>query len=121
MPTLGLRGAITADANTPEAILDATEELLRELVTANDLVEEDVGAVFFTATADLTAEFPAKAARLRLGWLQTALMDSCEIPVPGAPESVIRVLLLLNTEKRKEDLRPVYLKGARDLRAPGGE
>ncbi len=121
MQTLGLRGATTADANTPEAILDATEELLRELAAANDLAEEDIGAVFFTVTADLTAEFPAKAARLRLGWQQTALMDSCEIPVLGAPESVIRVLLLLNTEKRKEDLRYVYLKGARDLRTPGSE
>ena len=121
MQTLGLRGATTADANTSEAILDATEELLRELAAANDLAEEDIGAVFFTVTADLTAEFPAKAARLRLGWQQTALMDSCEIPVPGAPESVIRVLLLLNTERRKEDLRYVYLKGARDLRGPGSE
>lgn len=116
MPTLGLRGATTAEANTPDAILDATEELLHELVTANDLVEDDIGAVFFTVTADLTAEFPAKAARVRLGWEHTALMDSCEIPVPGAPESVIRVLMLLNTEKRKQDLRYVYLKGARVLR-----
>ena len=121
MRTLGLRGATTADANTPEAILDATEELLRELVKANDLVEDDIGAVFFTVTADLTAEFPAKAARLRLGWRQTALADACEIPVPGAPDSVIRALLLLNTEKRKEDLRYVYLKGARNLRAPDSE
>ena len=105
-----------ADANTSEAILDATEELLRELVTANDLAEEDIGAIFFTVTADLTADFPAKAARVRLGWEHTALMDFCEIPVPTAPESIIRVLLLLNTEKRKEDLHYVYLKGARVLR-----
>ena len=121
MQTLGLRGATTADANTPEAILDATEELLRELAAVNDLAEEDIGAVFFAVTADLTAEFPAKAARLRLGWQQTALIDSCAIPVPGAPESVIRVLLLLNTEKRKEELHYVYLKGARDLRSPLSE
>ena len=121
MQTLGLRGATTADANTPEAILDATEELLRALAAANDLAEEDVGAVFFTVTADLTAEFPAKAARVRLGWHQTALMDSCEISVPGAPESVIRVLVLVNAEKRKEELQHVYLKGARDLRGPGSQ
>lgn len=121
MPTFGLRGATTADANTPEAILDATEELLRELTAANDLAEADIGAVFFTVTPDLTAEFPAKAARLRLGWEQTALMDCCQIPVPGAPESVIRVLLLLNTEKRKEDLQYVYMKGAHALRSPDSE
>ena len=121
MQTLGLRGATTAAANTSDAILDATEELLRQLVAVNGLVEADIGAVFFTTTPNLNAEFPAKAVRVRLGWTQTALLDSHEIPVPGAPESVIRVLLLINTEKRKEDLQYVYLKGARGLRAPSGE
>jgi chorismate mutase len=115
--TLGLRGATTSDANTADAILDATEELLNALVAANGLAEGDVGAVFFTTTADLDAEFPAKAARVRLGWQDTALMDGQEIPVPGAPESVIRILLLLNTDKRKEDLNHVYLRGALGLRA----
>lgn len=118
MRTLGLRGATTADANTPEAILAATEELLRELASANGVAEDDVGAVFFTTTADLDAEFPAKAARIRLGWTRTALMDGREIPVPGAANSVIRALMLIETDKRKEELRHVYLKGARNLRAP---
>ena len=121
MRTLGLRGATTADANTSEAILDATEELLRELASANGIAEDDVGAVFFTTTDDLDAEFPAKAARIRLGWTQTALLDGREISVPGAADSVIRALMLVNTEKRKEDLRHVYLRGARGLRAPDNE
>ena len=116
--TLGLRGATTADANTPEAILDATEELLREIAAANNLAEADVGAVFFTVTDDLNAEFPAKAARVRLGWNDTALMDSIEIPAPGAPRSVIRALLLINTDKQKSQLRHIYLKGARTRRGP---
>ena len=77
--TLALRGATTADANTPEAILDATEELLKGLVAANGLAEADIVAVFFTTTSDLNAEFPAKAARVRLGWSTTALMDSQEL------------------------------------------
>ena len=115
---LGLRGATTADANTPEAILDATEELLREIAQANELAEEDVGAVFFTVTDDLNAEFPAKAARLRLGWRDTALMGGVEQRTPGAPSSVIRVMLLVNTDKRKSDLRHIYLKGAQGLRGP---
>lgn len=121
MRTLGLRGATTADANTPEAILAATEELLRELASANGVAEDDVGAVFFTTTADLDAEFPAKAARVRLGWTRTALMDGREIPVAGAADSVIRALMLIETDKRKEELRHVYLKGARNLRAPDNE
>ncbi len=116
--TLGLRGATTADANTPDAILDATEEMLREIAAANNLAEDDVGAVFFTATDDLNAEFPAKAARVRLGWNNTALMDSIEIRAPGAPRSVIRALLLVNTDKQKSELRHIYLKGARGLRSP---
>ena len=114
---LGIRGATTADGNTSEAIVEATEELLRQIVAANGLAESDVAAIFFTTTADLNAEFPAVAARLRMGWEETALISSHEIPVPGAPESVIRAMLLVNTDKRKEDLVHVYLKGARHLRS----
>ena len=116
---LGLRGATTADANTRHAIIEATEELLRELVAANGLAETDLAAVFFTTTADLYAEFPPVAARVRLGWEHTALMSSQELPVPGAPKLVIRAMLLVNTERRKEDLVHVYLKGARNLRRWG--
>ena len=119
MQTLGLRGATTADENTSDAIMDATEELLRSLVAANGLAESAIAAVFFTMTADLNAEFPAVAARVRLGWERTALMSSHEIPVPGAPASVIRIMLLVNTDKGKDDLVHVYLKGARNLRGRG--
>ena len=119
MQTLGLRGATTADENTSDAIVDATEELLRSLVAANGLAESDVAAVFFTTTADLNAEFPAVAARVRLCWEHTALMSSHEIPVPGAPVSVIRIMLLVNTDRGKDDLVHVYLKGARSLRGRG--
>jgi chorismate mutase len=119
MQTLGLRGATTADENTSDAIMDATEELLRSLVAANGLAESDIAAVFFTTTADLNAEFPAVAARVRLGWEHTALMSSHEIPVPGAPASVIRIMLLVNTDRGKDDLVHVYLKGARNLRGRG--
>ena len=116
---LGLRGATTADANSQEAILDATEELLRELVAANGLAESDVAAVFFTTTTDLNAEFPAVAARVRLGWEHTALMSSHEIAVPDAQPAVIRAMLLVNTERSKEELVHLYLKGARNLRGRG--
>lgn len=119
MQTLGLRGATTADENTSDGIMDATEELLRSLVAANGLAESDIAAVFFTTTADLNAEFPAVAARVRLGWEHTALMSSHEIPVPGAPASVIRIMLLVNTDRGKDDLVHVYLKGARNLRGRG--
>ncbi|MDA0798321.1 MAG: chorismate mutase [Chloroflexi bacterium] len=116
---LGLRGATTADANTKAAIVDATKDLLEELVAANGIAENDVGAVFFTTTADLNAEFPPVALRVHMGWEQTALLTSPEIRVPGAHERVIRVMLLVNTERSKEELVHVYLKGAKNLRARG--
>ena len=116
---LGLRGATTADANTKAAIVDATKELLEGLVAANGLAESDIGAVFFTVTADLNAEFPPVALRVHMGWEQTALLTSPEILVPGAHRRVIRVLLLVNTELSKEELVHLYLKGAKSLRTRG--
>ena len=118
---LGVRGATTADANTKEAIVAATEELLRQLAAANGLAEGDVAAIFFTTTTDLNAEFPAVAARLGMGWTQTALMSSHEIPVPGAVGSVIRVMLLVNTDRSKEELVHVYLRGASTLRTQAAD
>jgi chorismate mutase len=116
---LGLRGATTADANTKAAIVGATKELLEALIAANGIAENDVGAVFFTTTADLKAEFPPVALRVHMGWEQTALLSSPEISVPGAHERVIRVMFLVNTERSKEELVHVYLKGAQNLRSRG--
>src|SRR5205823_3620703 len=73
LPVRGIRGATTAAANTAEAINEATEELLRELMRVNDLDPSDVACAFFTTTTDLDAEFPAHAAR-GLGWTQVALL-----------------------------------------------
>lgn len=114
---LGIRGATTADDNSEDAILDATEELLREMVVENSLEEQSVAAVFFTTTTDLNATFPAVAARVRLGWEQTALISSHEIPVPHGTPSVIRVLLLANTDRTKDQIVNVYKKGAQNLRS----
>lgn len=118
---LGVRGATTADANTADAILDATEELVRAVMKANALAEDDIAAIFFTTTPDLTAEFPAVAARVRVGLEKTAMMSGHEIQAPGATPLVVRLMLLANTDKRKDELVHVYLKGARNLRARGTE
>jgi len=116
---LGIRGATTAEENTKSSIVEATEELLREIVRANGIAEADIAAVFFTTTKDLNAEFPAVAARVRLGWEKTALMNSPELDVPDATASVVRVMLLVNTDRTKDELVHVYLRGARNLRARG--
>ncbi|MBI4199187.1 MAG: chorismate mutase [Chloroflexi bacterium] len=116
----GIRGAITAEANTKAAILRATKRLLQQLVTANELRPEDLAAAMFTTTRDLNAEFPAVAAR-QMGWDHVALLCSHEMDVPDALASCIRVLLLVNTEKAPEELVYVYLDGARSLRDRGTE
>jgi chorismate mutase len=87
-----VRGATTAARNDVNAILDATEELLRELMTRNELDAEHMVSCIFTSTDDLNAEFPAVAAR-RLGLDQVPLLCNRELDVPGAMRSVIRVLV----------------------------
>jgi chorismate mutase len=111
----GLRGATTVEENTAEAILTATRELLERIVEANDLKAEEVASVIFTTTPDLTAAFPAKAAR-EMGWHDLALLDTQEISVPGSLERCIRVLIHWNTERSAAEIRHVYLRGAQTLR-----
>ena len=115
----GIRGATTVENDTREAILDATEELLREIVSANDVDPDDLAAAIFTVTPDLTAAFPAEVARVRLQWTEGAFLSATEIPVPDAPSRCIRVLLLINTEKSAKEMRHVYLRGAQALRSRG--
>ncbi|MBI2886357.1 MAG: chorismate mutase [Chloroflexi bacterium] len=116
MPCRGIRGATTVETDTEAAILAATRELLARLMEANGFRVEDVASAFFTATRDLTAAFPATAAR-QLGWEHVALLDSHEMEVPGALSMCIRVLLHVNTEKRQDQVIHVYLRGAQHLRA----
>ncbi|MSQ27990.1 MAG: chorismate mutase [Dehalococcoidia bacterium] len=116
MPVRGLRGATTAEANTADAIFAATRELLAQLVSANGLEVDDIASAFFTATPDLTAGFPAAAAR-QLGWTHAALIDALEVAVPGDVPRCIRVLLHVNTGKRQDQMQFVYLREAQSLRA----
>ncbi|HEV2413578.1 MAG TPA: chorismate mutase [Candidatus Dormibacteraeota bacterium] len=120
MPVRGIRGATTAGANTAEAIMEATEELLRELADLNDLDPTEIGAAFFTTTPDLNAEFPAHAVR-RLGWLDVPMLGGHDIavrqPNPRGVERCIRILLLYNTPRPQAAMRFAYLRGAEAIRA----
>lgn len=111
----GLRGATTAAANTSEAILHATEELLRALQNANGFVPEDVESAIFTSSPDLTAEYPARAAR-RLGWTEVPLLGTAEVAVPRGLARCIRVLLHFYTAKPPGALKHTYLREAAKLR-----
>ena len=114
----GIRGATTVEENSREAMLEATKEMLRQIVIENELDESQIAAVWFTTTQDLNAEFPALAAR-QMGWMNVALMCAHEMLVPGALPMCIRVLVLVNTDKAREEIKYVYLRGAVGLRTHG--
>ncbi len=111
----GIRGAITVEANTAEAVGAAVAELLQRIRTDNDFALEDVAGVFFTATPDLNAAFPAAAAR-RLGWDRVPLLCAVEMDVPQSTPRCIRVLVLVNTPLGQDEVRHVYMRDARSLR-----
>src|ERR687887_518111 len=111
----GLRGATTAAANTSEAILEATEELLAALRDANGFEPADVESAIFTSSPDLTADYPARAAR-RLGWTDVPLLGSAEVAVPNGLPRCDRVLLHFYTTKPQRSLKHIYLRDAAILR-----
>ena len=115
---LGIRGATTAEENSPVSIVSATKELLQELVALNHVDKSQLAAIWFTTTDDLNAGYPALAAR-QLGWMNVALMCGHEMAVPEGLPRCIRVLILVNTDKSPEDLQYVYLKDAQGLRSQG--
>ena len=120
MPVRGIRGATTASGNTAEAITEATEELLRELVLLNDLDVAEIAFAYFTTTPDLNAEFPAFAAR-RLGWLDVPLLCGHDMnvqqPNPRGVPMCIRILLLYNTPRPQSTMRFAYMRGAQAIKA----
>lgn len=120
----GIRGATTVNANTRDAILDATRELLAEMIARNGIEGDDVASAWFTTTADLNAEFPAVVARQAFNWTSAALMCGHEMEVPGALPACLRILLHVNTQRRQSEIEHVYLRGAMALRpdlAQGGD
>ena len=110
-----IRGAVQVDTNEREPIIEATAELVAEAMARNDLVTDDVISVIFTATPDLTAEFPALAAR-KTGFHDVPLLCATEIDVPTAMPRVVRLLMHVETERPRSALRHVYLRGAAALR-----
>ena len=114
-----IRGAITVAADEGDAIVAATEELLAAMLTRNEVAPDDVISALFTTTPDLTAEFPAAAAR-RLGLADVPLLCAAEIAVPGALPRCVRVLLHVDTERARAEIDHVYLGAARSLRADLG-
>jgi chorismate mutase len=110
-----IRGATQVDADDRDMILDATTELVTEVMTRNELTTDDVISVIFTATPDLTAEFPALAAR-KLGFHDVPLLCASEVDVPHALPRVIRLMAQIETARPRSAMQHVYLRGAAALR-----
>ncbi|MFC4949027.1 chorismate mutase [Pseudonocardia sp. GCM10023141] len=115
MAVRAIRGAIQVDADTRDDILEGSAELVRAVLKRNELVSDDIISILFTATPDITAEFPAYAARL-LGLTDVPLMCASEIAVPGALPRTLRLLAHVDTSRSRAELRHVYLRGAAALR-----
>ncbi|MGE5195136.1 MAG: chorismate mutase [Deltaproteobacteria bacterium] len=116
MPVRGIRGATSASADTRDAILEGTRELLGEMLRANGIVDfDEIASIVLTTTPDLTATFPAEAAR-ELGMNFVPLLCASEIAVPGRLPRCVRVLMHVNTDKPAREMVHVYLREAKSLR-----
>jgi monofunctional chorismate mutase len=115
MKLRAVRGAITVDSNTADAIKKATKKLLNEMIKVNDIKREDLCFILFSVTDDLEAAFPAEAAR-EMGLALVPLLDVAQMKVRGSLEKCIRVLLVFNSEKNLEDIKHIYLEKATKLR-----
>ncbi|MEK4252853.1 MULTISPECIES: chorismate mutase [Ureibacillus] len=112
----GIRGAITIESNTPDAIYSETERLVLEMARVNNIVPEDIASVIVTTTPDINAAFPAKAVRSIDGWKYVPTMCTHEMDVPGSLPLCIRVLMHVNTSVPQQEIRHVYLNDAVKLR-----
>ena len=115
MSVRAIRGAVQVVGNTPEAIAAGTKELLAEILKANSLAVESVISVILTATPDLTAAFPAAAAR-EVGFESTPLLCAVEIDVAGALPRVVRAMATVETTLAASEIAHIYLGGAKALR-----
>lgn len=116
MSVRGIRGATTVEQNESAEVLEATRELLANIIEVNEIQDfTEIVSAIFTTTPDLTACFPAEAARA-LGMNEVPLLCASEIAVEGAMPLCIRILLHVNSEKSQAEMRHVYLRNAKKLR-----
>jgi len=112
---LALRGATTCDEDTKDEIDRKTQKLVMEMLERNGIKNPDLVSILFTATDDLTAEFPATAARA-LGLGDVPLLCARELGISHGMKHTIRVMMHFYGETPRDELHHVYLEGARSLR-----
>ena len=116
MTMRGIRGAATVDSNNKEKIWSAARELVTEILSRNDLRADDIGAIIFSTTEDLTAAFPSSAIRQLPALRLVPLFDTREPAIDDSLPLCIRVLILADIDKAQDKIRHVYLGGAKNLR-----
>ncbi|HEV3365911.1 MAG TPA: chorismate mutase [Acidimicrobiales bacterium] len=115
-PTVrAVRGATTVDADTADAITERVVDLLSQILERNNLAEEDIISILFTATEDIVSTFPATAAR-SMGLGAVPLICARELSVIGSVPRCVRVMLHVTTERPRDQIHHVYLEGAQGLR-----
>ena len=112
----GIRGATTVENNTPDEIRIAVKEMISEIIESNNIVTDDIASTSFTMTKDLDCVYPAKFAREIEGFENVPLMCYQELNIQNSLEKCIRVLILVNTEKKQNEIRHIYLNRAKSLR-----
>ncbi len=116
MALRGIRGAITVDENSAEKIWQAAQRLVTKIMSSNGLRGEDVGAIIFSSTQDLTAAFPSTGVRQLNGLRLVPLFDTIEPAIENSLPLCIRVLILADVDKKQREVHHVYLDGAKNLR-----
>lgn len=116
MALRGIRGAVTVDENSREKIWQAARKLVTKVMSSNGLRTEDVGAMIFSSTEDLTDGFPSSGVRQLAGFRLVPLFDTREPAVENTLPLCIRVLILADIDKKQNEVHHVYLDGAKNLR-----
>lgn len=112
----GIRGAATVEENSQEQIWQTARQLVTEILSLNELTAENIGAIIFSTTEDLTAAFPSSAVRQLPDLRLVPLFDTREPAIENSLPMCIRVLILVDTDKAQNEIRHVYLGGAKNLR-----
>ena len=113
--TRGIRGANVVKENSKSSIFKATREILQEIFNLNPIQTENIAAIYFTVTPDLNASFPAEVAR-EMGLTSVPLLCMQEIAVPNSLAKVIRILVIVNTDLKQNEIKHVYIGKTKTLR-----
>ena len=113
----GIRGAITVEEDTPEKIEEAVVELFGKIIKTNDIKIEDISHIIFSSTKDLKSSFPAKFIRRNFKIQYVPLLCVNEMDVEPSLKKCIRIMMVVNTEKQQNEIKHIYLGGAKILRS----